>query len=143
MANQALFPRMKTPFGDIARAMMRSRDGGKTFGMIKGAPQGAILLASNAAHAQFLRERATVLARHDLRVETVTATSLFGRNNTFVPDHFTVEQWLVQADIDIHELRVRAETAEAELEKLKAELAALKTPSAPSGRAPPDDSSAP
>lgn len=121
---------MRTQFGIIAQAMMGPRGCGRTYGMIAGAPKGATLLARDGQHMRFLLSAAREQGRDDLKVHVPNGHSLAGHGGPVVPDHFTVEGWLMAAEAEIQKqieegraLLERATRAEAELERLKQEAA--------------------
>lgn len=113
-------------FGNLAIALMGPRQCGRTHGMILGAPKEATLLARDGNHAEFLRRAAMQGNRSDLKVCIGDPDRLRGMTGPFIPDHFTVEGWLMQAEAEIQEqierwreLFERMTRAEAELKRRK------------------------
>lgn len=122
---------MRTNFGVIAQAMHGPRASGRTYRMIQSAPQGATLLARDNQHAEWLKEATLKHGRNDLKVHTPNGHGMAGQHGELIPDHYTIEGWLFEAEAEIQkeieagrELLARVDRAEAELKAIKSDFSA-------------------
>lgn len=116
---------MKFDLNIIASALDMARGCGKTYGAIKGAPKGAVVIAANGVHAAHLRDEVKSQGRKDLKV-AIGNRGLLGLNGPFIADHFAVAAWLREALLENAKIRLERENWKSKYVCLKKEYDELK-----------------
>lgn len=86
------------PFLALSLALSGPRGSGRTWRTLRFAPKDATILVRDAELRRHIEEQARDLDRGDLKFVVVTEHEhIAGLKGPFVPEHDTVEHWLVEA----------------------------------------------
>lgn len=89
-------------FGQRSEVFFGPRASGRTYWLLKNAPEGVTILAKDKQHAYYLMAERDKIGRSDLKVKVLTTPSV-GDYAPYWPDHWTITGLFYQADMVIAE----------------------------------------